>query len=459
MSGSVTSLGSAQIQSEVATVQARLQQPITLLQDQTAADKAEISAWGAISGTIATLQTSLAGIKDLSTINNRSATSSVTTVATATATNTALPATYDLTGVTLAKTQEIFSGILGSGAASLGTGSGSLTLTLKGGKPEIVQVGSSDMTLNGIAQAINKIAGGVQASVVGTAGGARLVLQGSATGSSQAFSVQGTGLLAQFNYASGASASAPKQPFTLAQPASNAALNINGVPITSTSNTITTAVAGVTLNLTGSGTSTVTVGSSPGAIAAAVGSVASDLSAAVAAINKETQYVAPSSASAATTSSAKTGPLLGNFSASDLAAQLLTSISGAAASGESANSIGFAVSSTGAVTFNSATFATAYAANATGVTALISQIYKGINTLATSAVGSSGTGGTVAAAVKDDNTDITNLNAEIANIALSNDAQISILVQEYSIAEAASTSASITQSYLSIYTSSSTSKG
>jgi hypothetical protein len=44
MSGSVTSLGSAQIQSEVATVQARLQQPITLLQDQSAADKAEISA-------------------------------------------------------------------------------------------------------------------------------------------------------------------------------------------------------------------------------------------------------------------------------------------------------------------------------------------------------------------------------------------------------------------------------
>jgi flagellar hook-associated protein 2 len=458
MSGSVTSLGSAQIQSEVATVQARLQQPITLLQDQSAADKAEISAWGVISGTIATLQTSLAGIKDVGTINNRSATSSVPTVATATATNTALPATYDLTGVTLAKTQEIYTKILGSGSASLGTGSGSLTFTLKSGKTETVQVGSGDLTLNGIAQAINKIAGGVQASVVGTTGGARLVLQGGATGSSQAFSLKGTGELSQFDYSSAASASASGS-FTRAQKASNAAFNINGVPITASTNTITTAVPGVTLTLTGSGTSTVTVGSSPGGIAAAVGTVASDLSAAVAAINKETQYVAASSASAATTSSAKTGPLLGNFSASDLAAQLLTSISGAAASGESANSIGFAVSSTGAVTFNSATFATAYAANATGVTALISQIYKGVNTLATSAVGSSGTGGTVAAAVKDDNTDITNLNAEIANIALSNDAQISILVQEYSIAEAASTSASITQSYLSIYTSSSTSKG
>jgi flagellar hook-associated protein 2 len=457
MSGTVSSLGSAQIQSEVATVQARLQAPITTLQNQETGDKAEISAWGAISGSIATLQTSLAGIKDISTINNRTATSTATTVATATATNTALAATYDLTGVTLAKTQEIYTKVLGSGSAKLGSGSGSLTFTLKSGKTETVSVGSSDLTLNGITAAINKIAGGVQASVIDTAGGARLVLQGSSTGSSQAFSVKGTGKLAQFDYASGASASGS---FTRSQKAANATFNVNGVPVSDATNTITTAISGVTLTLAGSGAATVTVGSAPGGIAAEVATVATNLSAAIAAINKQTAYVPPTVSSGATTSSAQTGPLLGNFTASDLAAQLLSAIGGAVASGQSANSIGFSVSSAGAVTFNSATFSTAYAKSPTGVTALVNQIYKSLNTVTSSAVGSGGTTGNIAAEVKDDNNIITSINTEIASITSSNNDQIQNLVQEYSIAEAASTSASITQSYLDIFnTGSSTSKG
>jgi len=457
MSGTVSSLGSAQIQSEVATVQARLQAPITTLQNQIAGDKAEISAWGAISGTISTLQTSLAGIKDISTISNRTATSTATTVATATATNTALAATYNLTGVTLAKTQEIYTKVLGSGSAKLGSGSGSLTFTLKNGKTETVAVGSSDLTLNGIAAAINKIAGGVQASVIDTQGGARLVLQGSSTGSSQAFSVKGTGKLAQFDYASGASASGS---FTRSQQAANATFNVNGVPVSDATNTITTAISGVTLTLAGSGAATITVGSAPGGIASEVSTVATNLNAAIAAINKETAFTAASSASGTTTSSAAAGPLLGNFTATDLASQLLSSISGAAASGQTANSIGFSVSSAGAVTFNSATFSAAYAKSPTGVTALVNQIYKSLDALTTAAVGSGGTTGTIGAATKDDNDTITSINAQIASITASNNAQIQNLVQEYSIAEAASTSASITQSYLDIFnTGSSTSKG
>jgi len=468
MSGSVTSLGSAQIQSEVATVQARLQAPITTLQNQEAGDKAEISAWGTISGAISTLQTSLAGIKDISSINNRTATSTATSVATATATNSALATTYNLTGVTLAKTQEIYSNVLGSGSKKLGSSAGSLTFTLKSGKTETVSVGSSDLTLNGIAAAINKIAGGVQASVVGTSEGARLVLQGSATGSSQAFSVSGTGTLAKFDYASGAASSGS---FTRAQAARNSSFKLNGVPISNATNTITTAISGVTLTLTGSGTvgtggaltgnsATVTVGSSPGAIASEVGTVANSLNAAIAAINKQTAFTPASSASGTTTSSAQSGPLLGNFTATDLSQQLLSAISGAAASGATANSIGFSISSAGAVSFNSGTFATAYAANPTGVTTLVNQIYKTLDTLTTSAIGSGGTGGTIAAETKDDNATITSLNSEIASITASNNAQIQNLVQEYSIAEAASTSASITQSYLSIFnTGSSTSKG
>jgi len=455
MSTSVSSLGSSQVSSEIATVEARLQAPITQLQDQATTDKAEISAWGAIQGNISSLSSALAGIKDISTINNRSATSTLTTVATATATNAALPAQYNLTGVTLAKSQEIYSKVLGSGSAKLGSSSGSLTITLKGGKSESIKVGSGSLTLNGVAAAINKAAGGVQASVVGSANGSRLVLQGSATGSSQAFSVAGTGGLSTLNYSSASGGSA----FTSAQAASNAKFSINGVPLTATTNTVTTAISGVTISLVGSGNTTIGVSSSPGGIANEVDAVATSLNTAIAGIAKQIAYVPASSASASSATAAQSGPLLGNFTASDLSSQLLTAVSGAAASGATSNTIGLTVSSTGAVSFNSATFATAYAANPTGVTALINQLYKNLTTLTGAALGSSGTNGTINAQTTALNNDVTSINSQVASITKSNNAQLQILVQEYTAAETEQTSASITQSYLSIFNSTSNSSG
>jgi flagellar hook-associated protein 2 len=462
MSSSVSTLGSSQIDSQISTVEARLQKPITLLQDQVAVDKADISAWGSIQGAISTLSGSLSGIKNVSTINVRSATTTTPSVATATASNTALTGNYDLTKIALAKTQEIYSSLQTSASATLAGGSGALTFTLKSGKTESVSVGSGSLTLNGIAQAINKVAGGVQASVVGTSGGARLVLQGSATGSSQAFSVSGTGALAKFDYAPSSTGS-----MTVAQSASNASFKINGVPISTSTNSVSSAVTGVAISLAGSGSTELTVGSAPGAIANVLSTVATNLNAAVASIAKETAFV-PASSSSASASSAKSGPLLGNFTASDISNQLLTSVTGAAASGLTSNAIGLTVSSTGAVSFNSSTFATAYAANPTGVTALVSKIYNNLSTVSTSALGSAASSGSsvnttgngsnkgsIAAQVASLNTTIKSLDSSAAAISKSNNAQLQILISEYSATEAAQTAASTTAAYLSIFSSTS----
>ncbi|OYV56345.1 MAG: flagellar hook protein, partial [Acidocella sp. 21-58-7] len=391
MSGNVSSLGSSQINAQLTAVQARLQKPITQLQTQAATEKTSISAWGAIQGTVASLSSALAGIKDISSINNRSATSSATTVATATASNTAQAGKYNLTNITLAKQQEIYSAPQTSASASLGAG-GSLTIALKSGKTEKIAIGSGSATLNGITQAINKLGGGVKASIIGGTAGARLVLQSSATGGSQSFTVSGTGGLSKFSYAGTGSTSTGSGHFTLAQAASSATLNINGVPVTNASNSITSAIAGVSISLAASGNTQISVGSSPGGIAAVVGTVATNLNAAIAAIAKQTAYVPASSANASSASSAKAGPLLGNFAASDLSTQLLTAVTGAAASGVTSNNIGLTVSSTGAVSFNSGTFATAYALNPTGVSKLISQIYQSLSTVTTSAIGSGSSG-------------------------------------------------------------------
>jgi flagellar hook-associated protein 2 len=233
---------------------------------------------------------------------------------------------------------------------------------------------------------------------------------------------------------------------------------------------VSSAVTGVAISLVGSGSTELTVGSAPGAIANVLSTVATNLNAAVASIAKETAFVpaSSSSASASSASSAKSGPLLGNFTASDISNQLLTSVTGAAASGLTSNAIGLTVSSTGAVSFNSSTFATAYAANPTGVTALVSKIYNNLSTVSTNALGSAASSGSsvnttgngsnkgsIAAQVASLNTTIKSLDSSAAAISKSNNAQLQILISEYSATEAAQTAASTTEAYLSIFTSTS----
>lgn len=457
----VSSLSSASISSAITADQKRLQKPITQLQAQATSEQAEISAWGSIQGSISSLSSALSNIANIGTVNSLVANSTASTIATATAAASAATGTYSLTNITLAKTQEIYSDVKTSATQSIGSGAGSLNFTLASGKTETVKIPAGSNTLNGIAAAINAVAGGVQASVIGTSAGARLVLQSSAAGSGNGFSFTGGGALAGMSYAASASGGS----FTVAQKAQSAKLDINGVPVTSTGNTISSAVSGLTLNLLASGAANITVASSAGIISSNLSAVASSLSAATAAIGKETKFVAPAS-SASSASSAKSGPLLGNYTATALSNSLVNAVSGAAASGLSANAIGFTVSAAGAVSFNNSIFATAYAANPTGVSALVSKIYSSLNGLTAAALGSGGgaatntknTGeiGAQTASLKDQ---ITALTAQETQIAKDNSAALEILVQEYTTAESASTNAQVAQAYLSIFAGTSNSSG
>lgn len=447
----VSSLSSSTVSAQLQQVETRLQAPITSLKNQVTTEQADISAWGSINGAVSSLATALAGISDVSTLVSRAATSSETNIATATAASSAVAGTYALGSVQLAKTQEIYSAAQASAGAALTGGAGSLSITLNSGTAEHVTVGSGSLTLSGVAAAINRQAGGVKASVIGTSADARLVLTSSATGASGAFTVAGTGALAQFAYAPGSATSTE----VLAQGARDATLTINGVPVTAKSNSLANTLKGVTVSLAGSGSTTVTVSSAPTAFSAAVSSVANNLNSAIATIAKEIKYVPASSASSA--SAAKSGPLLGNFTATDLQHQLLTAVSGAAASGLSANAIGLEVSSTGGISFDASTFATAYASNPGGVQALVKSVYGALNTITTAAIGAASASSANAAGVISAQTtalqdEITSLNSQVSRITSQNNAQLKILVQEYTVAENAANNAQVTQAYLDIFT-------
>ncbi len=455
----IASLGSSQVTSQIAQVQARLQAPVTTLTNQETGEKAQISAWGAIGGAVSSLAQALSGISDISSLNNRAVSSTATTIATATASLGAQTGTFDLTNITLAASQEIYSGLQSSAAATLSGGAGSLVIDLHGGKSETISVGSGSLTLNGVAAAVNKAAGGVKASVIGTSTGARLVLQSSGTGSAQAFTTSGTGALAQFDYAPGSAGTTE----VLAQSARNANLAINGVPITSAGNTLGSAISGVTISLAGSGNALISVSSAPDKLSAAVSSVANSLNSAIAAIGKQIAFMPPSSANSSST--AKSGPLLGNFTATDLSSQLLSAVSGAVASGVSANDIGLTVGKGGAISFDATSFAAAFAQSPTAVQSLINQVYQTLDGITKSAIGSASASntakastGAIGAQTASLQGEITSLNAQIAQITKSNNEQISILISQYTAAENLSASASITQAYLSVFTGSGSSK-
>ena len=425
---SVSSLSSSAITSQIATYESKLQAPITQLQSQVTADKAQISAWGKISGAVSTLSQSLSNIKDISSINNKSTNTTDKSVATVTASNSAASGTYNLTNVTLAKPQEIYSSLLGSGNSTLSGGNGSLVFTLKSGKSETVSIGSGSLTLNDVAAAIDKQAGGVQASVIGTSAGARLVLQSSGTGSSAAFTVSGTGALAQFDF--NPSSSTANGGETLAQAAANASLTLNGVPIISPTNTLGSAIAGVTISLVGSGTTSLSVSSSPTNLSSSVQGVATSLNAAISTIAAATKFVPASSSNG----SAQSGVLLGNFSATELKSELMTSISGLVSSGVSAGAAGLSINSSGAVSFNSTSFASEYAKNPAAVQKLVANLYQKLNTITASAIGSSGSSTSSAGTTAKSTGFIAAQTASLNGVITSIDSQVTQLTKQGSAA-------------------------
>lgn len=446
-------LNSSAISSEISTVEKRLEAPITSLGSQVSSDKALISAWGSISGAVSSLSNALSGIENLSTIDSRAITSSNSNAATATVGNSALAGTYSLTGISLATGQELYSGLVSNTGGTLSGGAGAMTIALKSGKSETISLGSGS-TLNDLATAINKQAGGVKASVVGTSEGSRLVLNSSGVGSAAAFSVTGTGALKMFSYSSATNKASSGE--VRAQTASNATLTLNGIPITSATNTLSSAVAGATISLTGAGSTTLSVSSAPTALSGNLGSVVSSLNSAISAISSETKFVSKKSGSS-TTSSA--GPLLGNFTASNLKNELMSAVSSLAGSGISASQLGLSLSSSGKVSFSSASFASTYAKNPTEVGSLVSQLYTKLKNITASAIGaasgSSTTGskvtGYISAQTNSLNDSINSIQQQITQISKQASATLKSLSTAYTAAENKESSASITSAYLSIF--------
>ncbi len=368
MSASLSGLVSGiDVQSLISNLSAAYQQPITLLQNQEQSYQTSLSAWGTLQSSLSSLQSALGALQNLGASNNRSVNLANPAVATASVTNGAQLGSYSLSNIVLAQSQSVYSPSFAS-ASNTAVGTGTLQIQIGSGAVSNIVINNGNDTLNGIASAINQANLGVSAAVINDGSGYRLTLTGTETGANNAFTVAvsgASGSLAELSYSSGASGG-----MTLSQAAQNASLSINGLAVTSSSNTVSGAIPGVTLNLQTSGSTTLQVAASNSAFVSAVQSFTSAFNKTMATINQLTSYNAQTGSG---------GPLLGSAAVQGLRTQLLNLISGpglGVSSGSAYNSlgaVGLGLTSSGTVTLNTGTLSTALNSDYQTVLGLFSQ--------------------------------------------------------------------------------------
>lgn len=203
----------------------------------------QTSSWKNLQANLSALLDKVRGLSDVvGVFTNRIATSSQPSVVTATADSSAALGNHVITVSNLATTSSYYTGALASSSTTFTAGS--FTLQVGSNSPVTVGVDSTNNTLDGLAAYINAHNLGVSASVVNDASGARLALVSQTTGQPGDLTISGNTTGLSFNKSA---------------TGTNASLTIDNVPITSSSNTVTGALAGVTLQLMGQSAAPVTL--------------------------------------------------------------------------------------------------------------------------------------------------------------------------------------------------------
>jgi flagellar hook-associated protein 2 len=292
------------IVSQLMTVESR---PLTALATKEAGYQAKLSAYGSVSGGLTSFQSALKSLSSPDRFQTVNATAADTTIFSATATTKAVAGNYTVDVTQLAKAQTISS--IGQTSTTAAIGDGATTTlsfefgTIAGGKltdgvytndpattpPSAVTftqdtkrtvgtvvIDNKNNSLQGIRDAINKAGIGVTATIVSDGSDVpnHLVLTSDKTGATSSMKISVT-------REAGAPADSSLSDLLAYDPAgtqqlkqTSAALDtkltVNGVAVTSATNTVDGAIQGVTLNVSKVGSSSLKVERDTGAVRAAV---------------------------------------------------------------------------------------------------------------------------------------------------------------------------------------------
>ncbi len=222
-----------------------------------------VSAYGSLQGSLSSLQTAAKALTGAQ-IQTQTAASGSTSVFTATADGTADLGSHTVTVTQLAQQQKLASSGFAATSTAVGTGKikiefGSVVdgafVADTSKTAQEATITSTNKTLSGIRDAINASGLGVTASLVndGSTNGNRMVFTSNNAGTSNTLKISVTDDDGTNTNASGLSQlaydPATSGSVTEVQIAKNATLSVDGIAMTKSSNTVSDAIPGVTLNL------------------------------------------------------------------------------------------------------------------------------------------------------------------------------------------------------------------
>lgn len=308
-------------------------QPAEALTTKNTTLQTKVSTWGKIQSAFSSLKDAANKLTQSDFWTGTTATSSNDTAVSVSTTSSAAPSSYAVTVSQLAQGQMVASSAFGSKTAAVGEGTlrielgtyvtnnsvapPAVTFNAKAAATAVdISIGPGDNTLEKIRDRINGANAGITASIVNDAAGSRLVMRG-ANGETNAFkvtvtenaSVPGLSALAYTAESGGTSA------MTRSQSAQNALATINGLPITSESNTLSDVVDGVSLTLkqTTATPANITVAQDTASISKGVNDFISAYNSVVSTIRVQTLYDEASKTA---------GPLQGDSTARGLLSQM-----------------------------------------------------------------------------------------------------------------------------------------
>ncbi len=378
--------------------------PVTQLQSQETGIQSTISAYGTLQSVLSQFQTSLQSLGNSAQYETPTATVADSSVATATATSSASVGTYSLSVSQLAQSQSLIA--TGQASATSSIGAGTITFNFgtigtdpatkqttftNSGSAQTVTIPSSDDSLTGIAAAINAANIGVTASVLNDGSNTpyRLSLTSNNSGAANSMSISVAGDNGLSNLLDQDPTGVLPQNMTQTTAAQNAQFTVNGLAVTSSSNTDSSVIPGVTLNLLSVSPSTPTTLS-----------VSQDTSGAVNAVNSfvSAYNTVQSNIQNATkdgTSTTAAGPLVGNNTLLSLAEQMQNMINapitGASGTISSLAQVGVTFNTDGSLSVNNSTLEAALSNNATGVSSLFASVGSPTDSLISYVASSSAT--------------------------------------------------------------------
>lgn len=344
----------------------------------------DISSLGSFKSALSDFRSSLQDLHNTNTFQRRNTESSDSDVLTASASDGASLGSYDISVQTLADSQSLatraafssLSDTVGTGTLTFTFGATSYTkhpsdntsdtydgfVAKAGVTSKTITVDSNNNTLFGLRDAINSAEIGVSAAIVNDGASYRLLMSSDANGAENGFKIEvtdtGDGNATDSNglsrLAFNSSAGTANVYQTVA--AADAAFTINGLSLTSASNTVTNVVDGVTLNLkkTTSTAETVTISNNASSVKNAVKRFVDGYNKYLDTLKQLTGYNADTGVG---------GPLQGDFSARAISSRIRSSLSNQAAGFVGAfgslSEIGITTTSSGALTIDDSKLASA----------------------------------------------------------------------------------------------------